>query len=133
LEANQLVIVDNLHALTFSDIATSWGLLRSQLQLITSSQSSILYTGRELNNLPFESTDLAGARRADSLEVIKSPTSLIKQECRHACRCKFSEHRGPSVVELQPFNQPSFGFTDRKLFTSLTSTMSSSPTFFLKN
>ena len=45
LEANQIVIADNLHALTFSDIATSRELLRCQLQQITSSRSTILASG----------------------------------------------------------------------------------------
>jgi hypothetical protein len=55
LEANQIVLTENLHASAFSDIASSRELLRRQLQLITSSQSSILSSGRELNTLPFES------------------------------------------------------------------------------
>ena len=38
-EANQIVIVDNLHASAFSDIATSRELLRYQLQLIISPRS----------------------------------------------------------------------------------------------
>ena len=42
LEANQIVIADNLHASAFSDIATSRDLLRRQLQIITSSRSTIL-------------------------------------------------------------------------------------------
>ena len=46
LEANQIVIAKNLHASAFSDIAKSRALLRHQLQVITSSHSSILYSGR---------------------------------------------------------------------------------------
>jgi len=42
LEANQIVIADNLHALNFSDIATSRELRIRQLQIITSSRSNIL-------------------------------------------------------------------------------------------
>jgi len=49
LEANQIVIAENLHVSAFSDIATSRELLRRQLQLITSSQSHILSYGRELS------------------------------------------------------------------------------------
>ena len=68
----------------------------------------------------------------DPLEVIKSPTSLTKQERRCAYRRKRSAHRGPPAVEPRPFTQPSFGFTDRDSFTSLSSTTSSSPTIFPK-
>jgi len=50
LEANQISIAENLHALTFSDIATSRELLRRQLQIITSPRSSILSSGEELKN-----------------------------------------------------------------------------------
>ena len=34
LEANQIIIADNVHALTFFDIATSKKLIRRQLQII---------------------------------------------------------------------------------------------------
>ena len=40
-EANQVVIEDNLHASTFSDIATLRELLRYQLQVITSWRSKL--------------------------------------------------------------------------------------------
>jgi len=81
LEANWIVIAENLHAVTFSDIATSRELLRRQLQLITSSRSTTLASGREVNNLPLAS-GLPSARRADPLQVIKSPVSLTKHERR---------------------------------------------------
>jgi phage FluMu protein gp41 len=42
LEANQIVIAEDLHTLTFSDIATSRELLRRQVQIITSLRSNIL-------------------------------------------------------------------------------------------
>ena len=86
-EANQIVIAENLHSLTFSDIATPRELLRRQLQLITSSRSTTLAPGREVNNLPLEAC-LAGARRVDPIQVIKSPVSLTKQERRRAHRRK---------------------------------------------
>jgi len=41
LEANQIVIAENLHASALSDISTSRKLLKRQLQLITSSRSTI--------------------------------------------------------------------------------------------
>ena len=63
LEANQIVIAEYLHALTFSDNAT---LLKRQLQLITSSRSTTLASGTEMSNLPF-SADLAAARRVVNL------------------------------------------------------------------
>ena len=87
LEANQTIAADNLHALTFSYIATSQELLRRHLQLITSLRSTILASGREVNKLPL-ATGLAGARRMDLLKVIQSPVSLTKQECRRAYRRK---------------------------------------------
>ena len=40
LEANQIVIVENLYSSTFSDIASSRELLRRQLQIITTSRST---------------------------------------------------------------------------------------------
>jgi len=83
-EAKQIVIAEKVHVFAFSDIATSRKLLCHQLQLITSSRSSILSPVRELNNLLFESVDLAGARRLDSLELIQSPTKSTKQERRRA-------------------------------------------------
>ena len=52
LEAYQIVIAENLHVLTFSDITTSRDLLKHQLQLITSSRSTILASDREVNNFP---------------------------------------------------------------------------------
>ena len=123
----------NLHASVFSDITKSRELLRHQLQLITSSQSSFFPSGRELNYLPLESAGLDGVRRVEPLEIIKSPTPLTKQERGRVYRRKRSAHRDPPAVEPQPFNQPSFGFTDCELFTSLSATTSSSPTFFPKN
>ena len=70
----------------------------------------------------------------DPLKVIQFSASLIKQECRRASyRRKCSAHRGLPAVEPRPFNQTSFGFTDRESFTSsLSSTTSSSPTIFPK-
>ena len=79
LEANQIVIAENIHSPDFSDITIS----RDQLQLIISSQSSILSSDKEFNNLPFESASLAGARRVVPLEVIQSLISSKKQERRH--------------------------------------------------
>ena len=90
LEANQIVIADNLHASTFSEIATWRGLLWRQLLIIASSRSNILTSSREVNNLPFESAGLAVARRVDPLEVIPSPKSATKQERRRAYRRKRS-------------------------------------------
>ena len=62
---------------------------------------------RELNNSPFESAGLAGARRVDPLEVIQSPISLAKLERRRAYCCKRSTRLrsppikcGPPAVEL---------------------------------
>jgi len=46
LGANQIIVAHNLHASAFSDIAASRELLRRQLQLITSSSSTILASGR---------------------------------------------------------------------------------------
>jgi len=51
LEANQIVIAENIHALTFFDIATSRELLRRQLQIIASLRSTIMSSGREVNKL----------------------------------------------------------------------------------
>ena len=95
LEANQIVLAENLHASAVSDIATSRKLLKRQLQLIKSSRSTILATGREVNNLPFESAGLAGARRVDPLQVIPSQTSVTKQERRRAYRRKCSARLRP--------------------------------------
>ena len=78
LEANQIVLANNLHASTFSDIATSRELLRRQLQIISSSRSTILSSGREVNELSFESWGLASARRVDPLKIIQSPISVTK-------------------------------------------------------
>ena len=66
----KLLLQKNLHALAFSEIVKSRERLGHQLQVVTSSRSSILFTARELHNLPFESSGLAGARRMDPLEVI---------------------------------------------------------------
>ena len=83
LVANYIAIAENLHAVTFSDIATSRDLLQRQLHLITSSRSTILDSGTEMNNLSM-AAGLAGARRVDTLKVIQSPVSLTKQERRRA-------------------------------------------------
>ena len=45
-EANQIALADNLHASAFSDIAKSRELLKRQLQLVTSSRSTILYSDK---------------------------------------------------------------------------------------
>ena len=87
LEAKQIVIEENLHASTFSDIATSRDLLQRQLHLITSSRSTILSSATEMNNLPL-AAGLAGARRVDPLKVVQSPVSITKQERRRAYRRK---------------------------------------------
>jgi len=79
LEANQIVIAENLHASAFSDIATSRELLRRQLQLVTSSRSTTLASGIEVYIFPL-AAGLAGARRMDPLQVIPSQTSLTRQE-----------------------------------------------------
>ena len=107
LEASQIAIEEHLHASAFSDIATSRELLRRQLQRIASSRSSILSSDRKLNNLPFEFAGVAAARRVDPLEIMKSSTSLTKEERRRTYRRKRSAHRNPPVVEPRPFNQPS--------------------------
>jgi hypothetical protein len=88
LEANQIIVAENMHALTFSDIATSRELLRRQLQLITSSRSATLASDREVNNLPLEA-GLAGARRVYPLKVVHSPVSITRQERRRAYRLIF--------------------------------------------
>ena len=67
LEANQIIVAENLHALTLSDMATSRELLQRQLQLITSLRSTTFASDRELNNLPL-AAGLAGARRVDPLK-----------------------------------------------------------------
>ena len=77
LETNQIVIVENLHASAFSDIVESRALLCRQLQFIKSSRSTILHSGREVNNLPSESAGLAGAISADySISPINSKTRM---------------------------------------------------------
>ena len=86
MEANWIIVADNLHALTFSDIATS-----RQLQIITSSRSNIL--------------------SSCTLEVIPSPKSAIKQERRRAYRRKRSS-RGSHLVEPRSITSPSSPFTD---------------------
>ena len=91
LEANQIVVAENLHALTFSDIATSRELLKRQQQLITSWRSTILSSGKEMNNFPYESVGLADTRRVDALKVIPSQTSVTKQDRRRAYLRKRSE------------------------------------------
>ena len=62
----------------------------------------------------------AGARRVDRLEVLKSPTSLTKQERRRAYRRKRSAHRGPPAEEpsSSSFTDCESGFTDNSFFTS---------------
>jgi hypothetical protein len=76
LEANQTVIAVNLHALTFSDIATSRKLLQRQLQLITSLRPTTLASDGEVNNLPL-AAGLAGARRVDPLKVIQQEMHVL--------------------------------------------------------
>jgi hypothetical protein len=76
LEANQIVIAENLRASTFSEIATSRNLLKHQLQLIISSRSTASVSGREMNNLS-SAAGLAGARRVDPLKVISNSISRI--------------------------------------------------------
>jgi hypothetical protein len=51
MEANQIIIAENWHALTFSDNATSRDFLQRQLHQITSSRSTILASDTEINNL----------------------------------------------------------------------------------
>jgi len=106
-EAIQIVIAENLPASVFSDIATSRELLRRRLQLITSSRSTILASGREVNNLPL-AAGLAGARRVDPLTIIPSQTSVTKHERRRAyCRKRSTRLKsspfkcGPPAVEPQ--------------------------------
>jgi len=48
LGANQIVIAENIHASAFSEITKSRELFRRQVQVVTSSRLSILFTGREL-------------------------------------------------------------------------------------
>ena len=79
LEANQIVITENLHASASSDIAISRTLLRCQIQLITSSHSSILSSGREMNNFYFESAGLAGARRVAGPPLSSSISHISNQ------------------------------------------------------
>jgi hypothetical protein len=118
LEAHQIIVTENLHALTFSDIATSRELLRHQLQLITSSRSATLVSDREVNNLPL-AAGLAGARRVDPLKVVHSPVSLTRQERRRAYRRKRNARLnsppfqcGPPAVEPQFINSHSSFLTD---------------------
>jgi hypothetical protein len=118
LEANQIIVEENLHALTFSDIATSRELLRRQLQLITSSRSATLASDREVNNLPL-AAGLAGARRVDPLKVVHSPVSITRQERRRAYRRKRNARLnssplkcGPPAVEPQYIISHSSSFTD---------------------
>ena len=68
LEVNQIVIAENLHALTFFAIATFRDLLQRQLQLITSSRSTILTSGTEMNNFPLAAA-LTCARRVGPLQI----------------------------------------------------------------
>ena len=97
LETSQIVIAKNLHALTFSDIATFRDLFQRQLHLITSLRSTILAPGTEMNNLSL-AAGLACARRVDPLKVIQSPVSLTKQERRRAYRRKRS-----ACLKFSPF------------------------------
>jgi len=113
LKANQIVIAENLHASAFSGIAKSRELLRHQLQVITSSRSTILSSGKEVNNLPFESAGLAGARRADN-----------KQERRHAYRRK-----RPACLEFSQFKYRPVAVEPRSItsFNDCEPTSSDSP------
>ena len=121
LKANQIIIAENLHASTLSDIAKSRELLKRQLHVITSSRSSISFTSRGLHNLPFELAGLAGARRVDPVGVIQSLKSATKQESRRACRRKRNARLqstqskcGPIATEPRSITSPSSGFTDCK-------------------
>ena len=74
---------------------------------------------RDLNNLPFESPGLPGAKRVDSLDIIQFPISLTKQERKRAYRRKrFACLKspkfkcGPPTVESRSITLPSSGFTD---------------------
>jgi len=117
-EANHIVIAEYIFSSAFCNIAKSRELLSRQFLVITSLRSSILYTGRKLNNLPFESAGLADVRRADPLKVVRFPQSTAKQERIHAYQGKHNERLqfpqlkcGPPVVEPRPFNPPLFDFT----------------------
>ena len=106
LEANLIVIAENLYALTFSDIATSRDLLRRQLELITSSRSPTLASDREVNKLPL-AAGLAGEKRVDQLQIILSPVSLTKQERRHAYRLKrYARIKSSSLQSGPPAAEP---------------------------
>ena len=118
LEANQTVIVENLHYSALSDIATSQKLLKRQHQLITYLHLTILASGREVNKSPL-AVGLAAARRMDPLEVIQSSVSVTKQERRRAyrrkcsTRIKFPKFKcGPAAVEPQYITSNSSSFTD---------------------
>jgi len=118
LVANQIVIVENLHALTFADIDTSQNLLKRQLQLITSLRSTILASGTKMNNLPL-AVSLAGARRVDPVQVIKSPVSLTKQKRRRAYRRKQSAcFKSPPFKCDPPAVEPQYIFTDGEFASS---------------
>jgi len=117
LEANQIVIAENLHALTFSDIATSRKLLKRQLQQITSSCSTILFSGREVNNLSL-AAGLADARRVDLLKVIQSPVSLTKQGRRCDYRCKrYARIKSPPFKCAPPAVEPRYIYSPSSVFT----------------
>jgi len=112
LKANQIILADNLHALAFFLIAIMRTLLRHRRQVITSSRSNILFSDREVNNLPFESAGLPGA-------VISSPKWAKKQERRRAyCRKRSARTNspqfkcGPAAVEPRSITASSSGFTD---------------------
>jgi len=118
-KANKIVIAENLYASAFSDIAKSKALLKRRFQLLTSPRSTILSSARVMNNLPFESAGLAGARRMDPLQNVPSQASITKQERRRAYRRKSSARlkslpfkcASPPAVEPQSIVSPSSGFT----------------------
>jgi len=92
--------------------------LNVNFRLFTSSLSTILASGREVNNSPL-AAGVAGARRVDPFEVIQSSVSLTKQQRRRAYDLKRSAciksppfKCVPSAVEPQYFNSHSSSFTD---------------------
>jgi hypothetical protein len=79
----------------------------------------MLSSGKEVNNLPYESAGLAGSRRVYSLKVIPFQTSVTKQKRRRAYRRKRSARSripsmkyGPPAVEPRSIISPSSSFTD---------------------
>ena len=84
-------------------IASSRELLRRQIELITSSQSSILSSGREVNNLSYESAGFASARRVDPHRLYH--IRLYRR--KHSARLKSSPFQcGPPAVEPRSITSP---------------------------